>query len=473
MNKSKQLIIRAIITMILSVTLASSVIYFLSNVEETGADSYIDYSMSNGTIVTTNYQEDDSRFTNPERGWYRSYFTDDIWGLDKLESQGISVIQLKADLGDFTESTISDAKLKEILKAFEAAERFGLMVIFRAAYDFAGEVAPEPKDLSVITGHIVQLGKVWAEYEEILLTVQAGFLGSWGEWHSSYYGGIPSYDARKMIITTLLKVVPDDKSIQVRRPVFIRDMIGDDDFSSADIRRIGYHNDALLSTENDLGTYTDPTYSREDELEWVNDNLSSITFAGETVMQSNNTVPAKAINELDKLNASTLNIDHHPEVINEWRSSEYEGSSTFKYLSDNLGYRFVLVEAKAVSVIMQGENMDIVLKLRNDGLGQLLPGRFPELILKNGKTEYVTVADEDPSLWRKESGIIELRFSITVPADAKPGKWSLNLSIPSQYDELRNDPSYYVRFANENVWDDETGHNLLKDLIIVKEADPS
>ncbi|MDD4328221.1 MAG: hypothetical protein PHU83_08305, partial [Eubacteriales bacterium] len=115
MNKSKQLIIRAIITMILSVTLASSAIHFLSNVEETGADSYIDYSMSFGTIVTTNYQEDDSRFTNPERGWYRSYFTDDIWGLDKLESQGISVIQLKADLGDFTESTISDAKLKEIL----------------------------------------------------------------------------------------------------------------------------------------------------------------------------------------------------------------------------------------------------------------------------------------------------------------------------------------------------------------------
>ncbi|MDD2394018.1 MAG: DUF4832 domain-containing protein, partial [Eubacteriales bacterium] len=265
----------------------------------------------------------------------------------------------------------------------------------------------------------------------------------------------------------------DDKSIQVRRPVFIRDMTGDDDFSSADIRRIGYHNDALLSTENDLGTYTDPTYSREDELEWVNDNLGSITFAGETVMQGNNTVPAKAINELDKLNASTLNIDYHPEVINEWRSSEYEGSSTFKYLSDNLGYRFVLVEAKAFSVIMQGESMDIVLKLRNDGLGQLLPGRFPELILKNGKTEYVTVADEDPSLWRKESGIIELRFSITVPADAKPGKWSLNLSIPSQYDELRKNPAYSVRFANENVWDNETGHNLLMDLIIVKEADPS
>ncbi|MFA6736805.1 MAG: DUF4832 domain-containing protein, partial [Saccharofermentanales bacterium] len=96
-----------------------------------------------------------------------------------------------------------------------------------------------------------------------------------------------------------------------------------------------------------------------------------------------------------------------------------------------------------------------------------------ELILKNGKTEYVTVADEDPSLWRKESGIIELRFSITVPADAKPGKWSLNLSIPSQYDELRKNPAYSVRFANENVWDNETGHNLLMDLIIAKEADPS
>ena len=138
------------------------------------------------------FSEDNSVFTNPERGWLRMYMTDDIWGLDKLKSQGISMILLEANLKDFLTTPISDAKLSEIRSAFSKARQNGLEVIFRAAYDFDGVTACEPKSLDIITGHIAQLKSIFYDYEDVLYCVQAGFLGPWGEWHSSYYGDPPS-----------------------------------------------------------------------------------------------------------------------------------------------------------------------------------------------------------------------------------------------------------------------------------------
>ncbi len=471
MGKPDRILFRAFLTIFLSVVFAVSAIVFLSDIAETGADAVTGSGFSHGEILVTSYTEDLSGSTNPERGWYRSYFTDDLTGIDRLFSQGISVIQLKADLGDFIDREISEGKLKEIDKAFRTARRFGLMVIFRAAYDFSGKTAPEPDKLSLITGHIEQLGRIFSDHNSILMAVQAGFLGPWGEWHSSYYGDIPSYEARRTVIEALLRTVPASGTIQVRRPVFIRDLLEDDTLTTEETSRIGFHNDALLSSDNDYGTYTDASLSREDELAWLDSEIRDIPFAGETISACEYNDPSETVENLDKLNADTINIDYHPEVINKWKSTEYKGGSTFKYLSDNLGYRFVLKESRIVSVVRPGENIGIEVELLNSGLGQLQPGRNLEIILKNGKTEYVSSTGIDPAEWNRESGRISLKLEIEVPSDAGTGNWSLYLNLPSRFEELRDDPSYSVRFANEDTWEETTGYNMLTDRIIITSSD--
>ncbi len=471
MKKSDFVVIKAVITIIMSAAFAAGAISFLRDTGKTGADAVEAMIPSRGEIITIDYTEDAGRFANPERGWYRSYFTDDLWGFAQLHEQGISVVQLKADLGQFLDSPVSEKKIDEIRSAFRSARKYGTMVIFRAAYDFTGKNSPEPADMDIIETHIRQMGHIFDEFESILWFVQAGFLGPWGEWHSSRFGDIPSPESRERVIRSLLDAVPESRAIQVRRPVFIRDLIeGGMDESS--VERIGYHNDAFVSSDNDCGTYSDPGHDRMAELEWAGEKTRHAPFAGETVMSGSLSDPQNAVSELDKLNALSLNIDYHPDVISKWKNTMYLEHNTFKYISDNLGYRFVIVRARLNTVLMPEDTMKIDMYIQNNGFGNLINKREVEFILRNGKSEYVFTSSEDPRMWEKERGTIRVVMEIKIPAEARPGKWSLYISLPGTSQEVSKDPAYSVRFANKNIWDSRTGHNLLTDDILITASDP-
>lgn len=479
MKKSNFVFLRGVAVLFLSVAVAIGTITISSGIEPAHADEISDIISAPGEMVTLHFTEDTSRFANPERGWYRSFFTDDIWGIELLRDQGISVIQLKVDLGDFLESPISESKLTEIRDAFALAKENGLGVIFRAAYDFTGKAKCEPHKIEVITGHIDQLESIFHEYESVLWFVQAGFLGPWGEWHSSFYGGTPSLEARQTILFALMKAVPESRAIQVRRPMFIRDIFQNDDkcdvtlnesdaFGNSYLARTGYHNDALLSTENEYGTYTDPAFDREAELDWVNKQTQYTPFAGETCIAGEYSDPSNAVYELDKLNAHSVHLDYHPEVIEKWKSTTFEGENTYKYISDNLGYRFVLISAQVSQVVEAGGVLDLNFQIQNEGFANLINSREVEIVLSNGHAEYKSGLDEDPRTWTKESGVMDKELSFSIPSDADLGNWSLYLNMPSSSEELCNNPLYSVRLANENVWDEKTGYNLIcQDIYVI------
>lgn len=467
MKKLNFSIFRGILVIILSATTAFAAIVFLRDLGTTGADSVPEIVYDPQKITTITFTEESSHFSNPERGWYRSYFTDDIWDLDSLRKKGISTIQLKINLKEYTDMPIGEEKLTEIKNAFQSAEKYGLQVIFRAAYDFDGIPSCEPKELSLIVLHIEQLRDVFYEYEGVLWFVQTGFLGPWGEWHSSLYGDIPSFKARKTVTEALLKAVPESRAIQVRRPSYIRDIIEDDDL---DFSRIGYHNDSLLSTDNEYGTYIDSNYDRKAELQWTNNVTFKVPFAGETCCESDYSDPQNAIYELDMLNAHTLNIDYHLAVIDKWKSTEYNGVNTFGYISDNLGYRFVIEEIELNETIDPGGILNLNIKFRNDGFGTLINYRDVEVILSNGRKKYISKLNEDPTEWKKEDGLTYLSLFFSIPSDIKSGNWKLYLNLPNNNEKLKENPNYSVRFANKNVWDEKTGYNILFDNIFVFEG---
>ncbi len=417
------------------------------------------------------FEEDPSSFSNPGIGWYKSYTSDNLWGLDLLEDQGIRVIQIKVDLKPFLSSPISKAKLGEIRNAFTMAKRNGLEVLFRAAYDFTGLASCEPRSLSIITGHIAQLKSIFHEFENVLYSVQAGFLGPWGEWHSSFYGDTPSLEARKTVLFALLDAVPASRPIQVRRPMFIRDIFEDEPdgnvitestaFNGSGLSRTGYHNDALLSTYNESGTYVDPAFSRQAELEWLDNHNKYIPFGGESCFLDTNSDPDNAVFELEKLHAQIINIDYHPEVIEKWKSTTYNGGSTFDYITNHLGYRFVLVDAQVSSLVMKGGVLRLNLNMKNIGFGNLTNAKSFEIILSNGRTTYAAKVNGDPRRWYKENGIMGKEMYFSIPSDIKSGLWSLYLSLPSASGELNRNSAYSVRFANQGVWNNKTGYNLI------------
>src|SRR5699024_7204160 len=127
---------------------------------------------------------------------------------------------------------------------------------------------PDASEARVLA-HIAQLEPLLRAHEDVIALVQAGFIGAWGEWHTSTHGLDDDPDARRAILEALLDALPTSRSTQLRCPAYKEVLFGDP-LTEAEARsgsheaRVGHHNDCFVSSESDVGTY--PSGERE---RWV------------------------------------------------------------------------------------------------------------------------------------------------------------------------------------------------------------
>lgn len=58
-----------------------------------------------------------------------------------------------------------------------------------------------------------------------------------------------------------------------------------------------------------------------------------------------------------------------------------------------------------------------------------------------------------------------------IPSNAADGNYALALWLPDdEAESLQNNPEYAIQFANENVWDEATGFNVLGNVFVTKSA---
>ena len=68
--------------------------------------------------------------------------------------------------------------------------------------------------------HLDQLKPFLEKNKDLILVVQAGMIGAWGEWHSSIQGLENSEETKAAVLEKLLSVVPVERNVQVRLPEF-------------------------------------------------------------------------------------------------------------------------------------------------------------------------------------------------------------------------------------------------------------
>jgi hypothetical protein len=396
--------------------------------------------------------------------------------LDDLRGRGITLVLVEVDLKAFKERDLTPEKLDEVRAAFAAARRYGLQLIVRAAYGFTGrDYRADPKDLGRILGHIRQLGSVFRDELDVLCTVQAGFLGPWGEWHGSNWGDPPSLEARRAVLSGLLDAVPEPIPVQVRRPMFIRDVFAGEPggtelteataYGRSRLGRVGWHDDALLSLPSDMGTYAQPGWDRERELHWCNNHGRFTPFGGETVPSSARTPFAQVVRELERLHACYLNSAYHRGTLEAWRKSEYRGLTGLEYVERRLGHRLVADRLTYTPSVAPGGTLKVELDVHNAGFAAPhLPREVAFVLGRTDRTLRVVLADPDPRRWGPEDGTITLRASLTIPADAPRGRWRLALHLADPSPRLRDDGRYAIRLANEGVrFEEGSGWNVLAD----------
>ena len=206
-----------------------------------------------------------------------------------------------------------------------------------------------------------------------------------------------------------------------------------------------------------MDTYVDPDYPLEKEFEWINNHTRYTPFIGETNKVSSYNNTKNAIPFLDLMNAHSLNIEYHPNVLNKWKSSSFSGMNAYEYIGMKFGYRFVLNNTE---LVQSGGTLRLNLELTNTGFGHLLKEKKFELVLKQDNRIYRAGIDEDPRLWDKNEPVSRT-FYFQLPSEISTGDCEVYLGLSSTFENLRNNPSYSVRFANKNIWEADLGLNRI------------
>ena len=186
------------------------------------------------------------KLNNPARGFYVQIDSKEKERLEDIKKAGIRVSLVAFDIREYLDKMISEDKLAELDNVLKMARNQGIRVVFRAAYDFDGRYK-DPDSLERVYSHIKQIAPIINKNKACILCVQAGFLGPWGEWHSTkFVEGVNGVKDRNSVLETLLVELDESIEINLRRPRFIRDAMD----AGISIKRIGFHNDGLLSTSS-------------------------------------------------------------------------------------------------------------------------------------------------------------------------------------------------------------------------------
>ena len=401
-------------------------------------------------LSTATLVPDDAVLLNPERGFYQYVDLVTTQDLSGVRDEGSTLVFSYVRLDDYRQADLPQALLDDVERGLAAARLSGVKVIVRFAYNFGPwpDSEPDASKAWVLT-HISQLAPLLQANADVIAVVQAGFIGAWGEWHSSTEGLLDDPDTRYEILESLLEAVPTDRAVQLRYPFYKEERYGGPiDASTAHdgslASRIGHHNDCFLASETDLGTY--PPGERETWQTWLSQENLYVPMGGETcAVYPALTDCTPALQDFERLRFTYINHDYHPDVVSGWT----EGGC-YEDIDRKLGYRLVATEVRWAEELQGGEVLPVTVSLTNTGWAAPINPRSVALVLE-GPSRLTHPLAVDPRDWLPgEEQVLEAH--IAIPVDLPPGTYELGLALPDADPALSEDPRYAIRLANVETW---------------------
>ncbi len=477
-----------------------------------------------GQTTTINYLSNTDDFVNPERGFYRysetkasSYSLLNAATIATYRSQHTpptasyqiysSLVFRYFILDDFVNSNISSTFLNNMQLDFNAARTAGVKLIPRFAYtidvdDSCGNwICPPYGDASknwVLT-HLGQLKSVLQANEDVLATIQMGFIGVWGEnYYTDYFGDASmspfkytnaNWQDRIDVLDSMLNVVPSNRMVQVRYPQKKQRTIYGINaptnsapitvgqaHNGSDIARIGFHNDCLLASADDFGTYfdygNDGSGSQSDTTNlkpYFDQDAEYVAVGGETCFEYNpyndcaaSHMDAYGDTELKRMNYSYLNSQYNNDVNNDW-----VGTCMDDILKE-LGYRFELQSGTYSDEAQPNQVITANISLKNLGYAAPFNPRGLELILRNTSTSTIWYAQltDDPRFWLASASSYSINHTLCIPSGMPTGTYDVLLNLPDPQASIYSRSEFAIRLANKlpnsnDVWENSTGYNDL------------
>ncbi len=397
---------------------------------------------------------------NPSRGFHDFISLTSTDDFDDVRKSGRTIAYAGVSLLDYLDAPIPASFLAKVSAGLDRARAARIKVVLRFVYreEFT---APNDAKLSRILEHIQALAPLIQKHADVIMLLEAGFIGPWGEWHSSTNGLDTDSSAKKSVLDALLASVPQEMPVLVRRWSFKQDYAGGpvtqaQAFGTEAVARIGHHNDCFLSSADDVGTYPAGKMAAWKAL--IAEDTRFVPAGGETCDDyPPRTSCAVAVPEMAELHFSFLNAAYHPGAL-----ARFESEGCYDEIAARLGYRLVLEKATFPEQAKAGCALPLSLVLRNDGFAAPYFSRDLVLVL-DGPAHFEAHLPLEPR--RLEPGTHSLDTSVTLPASLPAGSYRVALWLPDPAPSLRTTPEYSIRFANTAGWDPTSGTNLLFDAL--------
>lgn len=460
------------------------------------ADSGISYTETTDTLL------------NPGMGYTTTLWYRCAPGKTTPRNPSGSLVLMFIDIGAFSsgengtkndDGTYSPGKdypldetfFSALRETFENCRRSGSTIALRFRYDDDGTQNPEPATFDMMKTHIQQIGDsgLLDDYEDILMFVESGFVGCYGEqWGGKYC----SLEQKAELLGLMLDIVPDPIPVTVRTPDIFAKWAGIDRKSLANwvsepgskAARVGMYDDGYMGSDSDLGTYSD----RAAETAWLGRQAVTSYFGGEFsgnlefAQKYDTYLPENAIPEMYRTHLSYINSNIFG-LYNDYTfgkeydipdadNSAYYGQTVRKFIRDHLGYRFVLRDAKLSKEVQQGGILNIQLAVENTGFANPVREQKAELLLEKDGDFIRSKLDLDSRKWASRS-TTPAAVSAQIPGGLEPGKWNVYLKLSVGSNHTAQTHLRSVRFANPDIWNAGLGANYIGSIQVTASDDPA
>ena len=168
--------------------------------------------VSSRSIVT--YAPATAEVLNPERGFHNNIELMNDRDFSDVRRKGYTLARSYIRLDEYRNRPLPAAFLAKLDRQFQLVRAAGIKVIPRFSYNFpagAQEMANAPDaSLNLTIAHINQLKPILQRNADVIAVLQGGFIGAWGEWHSSG-NQLDKSQPKAKILTALLAALPTNQ----------------------------------------------------------------------------------------------------------------------------------------------------------------------------------------------------------------------------------------------------------------------
>lgn len=419
--------------------------------------------------------------TNPDRGWHNEkiYFTHQTILTDRApvdyekESEFIisriegaygydnstKLIQLYLYNTEYSGKDIPQSAMDNMQKCFDILRDSGYKCILRFAYNKGMHADNGWDDPATIRRHMVQLRPLIEKNRGYISALQAGFIGAWGEWHSSTITN-NDWDIRNDVVNFCLDVIPEPWPVQIRY-IDEKDVIVYNNPSQK--YRVGIHDDFFTagSSVTDHNAVPGPLY------DYMTEGSKHYYVSGEMPYEGDE-YGLDVLIDLNK--AMTILRDHHFTTFDitqnyelnfaNWKiqkvypalleangiayDEEYfkEGDkivnrSFYSYVRDHLGYRY---NVKAAAAEYESGTVKASVSINNAGFAAMMvPHKVSLAVLDGNGTEVASAPiNVNPMDWQPTIDPFEINGEVSCNLPA--GSYDVAIRIQ---DEILQDVSGY------------------------------